>query len=146
MPEENNKSPYQEGNLQLNRLNSLQEKINEVNLNLRVFDEEIQGYNYNIKFNLLNTLFSEVSARCSEKEKKLAKKFEKGIPQLMLTNSPHRPGSIAVGGLIRHEIKFYQKDFDILKKILFGYELIIKELLHKYFRSSLDKEQKPKEF
>ncbi len=145
MPEEK-KSPYQEGNFQLNRLNDLQERINSLNLNLENFNEDIQQYNYKIKFDCLNTLYSEVAPCVTPKEKKLVNKYIKAITEFLSFKNPHRLGNVFVNYKQEKQMCFYKEDFEKTKKHLFVYELLIKELLHKYFRSSLDEENKPKDY
>jgi len=133
---EEGKSPYQEGGFQLNRLNSLQEKINMLNLNLMVFNDDIGQYNYQIKFDCLNTLFSEVASLVDKDETKKADRYKKIIDNLLLVHSPHQEKKVIGGwGTIKREIQFSVKNFESLKKILYDHELFIKDLLNKYFRS-----------
>ena len=134
---EEQKSPYQEGGFQLNRLNLLQEKINMLNLNLMAFDDDIGQYNYQIKFDCLNTLFSEVASLATGKnEKEKADRYKKVIDNLLLANSPHQEKKVIGGwGVIKKEMQFSLKDFEPLKNILYDYEMFIRKLIDKYFRS-----------
>lgn len=144
---EETKSPYQEGGFQLSRLNSLLEKINVLNLNLMAFDDDIGQYNYQIKFDCLNTLFSEVAERVSSDEKELSKRYKKAISNSLLVNSPHQERRVMKSwGTIGKEMRFSQKNFEVLKNILYEHELFVKGLLHTYFRSSLDETNKPREY
>lgn len=130
-------NPYQEGGFQLNRLNSLLEKINMLNLNLMAFNDDIGQYNYQIKFDCLNTLFSEVASLATGKdEKEKADRYKKVIDKFLLVNSPHQEKKVIGGwGTIKKEMQFSPKNFESLKKILYEHELFVKGLLHKYFRN-----------
>ncbi len=138
-------SPYQEGGFQLSRLNSLLEKINMLNLNLMAFNDDIGQYNYQIKFDCLNTLFSEVASLVSSDEKKKEDRYKKVIDNLLLGNSPHQEKKVIGGwGTIKKEMQFSLKNFESLKKILYEHELFVKDLLHKYFRGGTNVEDNPK--
>ncbi|KKN17792.1 hypothetical protein LCGC14_0962150 [marine sediment metagenome] len=147
MADEGKETAYQEGNLQLGRVHDLQIKLNNLNLDLVGFNDEFERYNYLIKFDCLNTLFSEISSSCDPNEKKKASKFIKGINNFLKTNSPYREKKVNDGwGVLRQQTVLYRKDFDLLRGVLFEYELWIKSLLHKYFRRNIEGEGRPKEF
>jgi len=147
MATEGKETAYQEGDLQLHRIHEIQIQLNHLNLNLAGFNEELGRYNYLIKFDCLNTLFSEVSSSCNEGDKKLARKFITCTDAFLDQKIPHREKSILIGyGTIGKRIVLHSHDFDTLKKLLFEYEVFIKSLLHKYFRRNLDEEDKPKEW
>ena len=131
------KSPYQEGGFQLNRLNSLMEKINFLNLNLMAFNDEVEQHNYQVKFDCLNTLFSEVAPLIQKDEKKTADRYRKSIDSFLLYYNPYQEKKVMKGwGTLSRELLFSQKNFELLKNALYDYELFVKGLLHKYFRSA----------
>lgn len=147
MAGEGEETAYQEGDIQLQRMNRLQSQINECNLNLEGFNNELEKYNYLIKFDCLDTLFSEVSSSCDPEEKKKSKRYRLAINKLLILKSPYKTKSVSDGwNSIKKQIVFFKKDFDTLKNILFENELFIKSLIHKYFRRGINEEEIPKEW
>ena len=153
MAEEGKETAYQEGGFQLQRIHELQIKVNIINLDLAGINEEMERYNYLLKFDCLNTLFSEVSSSCDDPKKKRqpekekAKKFIKAINNFLKTNSPYRMKKVHdTYGVLKQQMVLHEKDFELLKEVLFEYELFIKSLLHKYFRRDIKEGEGLKEY
>ena len=72
-------SKFNEASLKLLRINNEQLRINQCNINLLGFDPEVSMFNYEIKFNCLGSLFSEISAQLTDKEVKEVKDLRKKI-------------------------------------------------------------------
>ena len=134
LPEE--KSSYDEGSLQLARIDALLQDINLRNLNLAIFDEDIGDYNYQIKYNNLLSLFGEVTGNVSTDEQKIQIRYKDMIDNLFLSSNPHQEKKVMSGwGTIKKEMQFSQIYFDSLKKLLYAYEMFVRKLVDRYFRS-----------
>jgi len=129
-------SPYQEGGFQLQRINDLQVKINFVNSRLDQRDEISGKFFYEEKVDLLNTLFSEVASRCSEDENKKFYRYKKAIEISLMSRPPFSLRNKVVGLMtIRKAEHFDNVAFVSLKNILYDFEIFVKGLIDKYFRS-----------
>jgi len=131
MPEEKY-SPYTEADLKLKRIHQLQTRINECNINLLKFDEIVNQFNYQIKFNLLNTLYSEVHAKCEKDEKKIIERMRMFIFKLLDENPPHKIRK-EINYPHKNNMKFNKDNFFMLQEILFKYETTIRDLIEKYY-------------
>ncbi len=144
MPEE--KSSYDEGSLQLARIDTLLQDINLRNANLVVQDLDLGDYNYQIKYNNLLSLFGEVTGNVSTDEQKIQTRYKDMIDNLFLSSNPHQEKKVIGGwGTIKKEMQFSQIYFDSLKKLLYFYELFIRKLIDKYFRSKKEENKSGKQ-
>jgi len=123
--------PYTETSDKLRRIHQIQTRINECNINLLHFDEPTEQFNYQIKFNLLNTLFSEVHSKC-KKEKDSIQKLRGFILKLSNEKPPHKIQK-EINYPHKNAMKFNKDNFSVLQEILFEYETILRGLVDKYY-------------
>ncbi len=134
--EDEKESGYTDSPNKLIRINWLLQRINEFNLNLLEYEMNQDGsrtYRYHSVFEILNTLFSEVSYSCTEKEKKEIMKLKEDLIDGFGKYSPHTiPTDMRVG--YKPQVRFDSKNWWIIKKLLSNYDLKIRNLIDRYFR------------
>lgn len=123
-------SKFNEASLKLLRINNEQIRINQCNINLLGFDLEVCMHNYEIKFNCLGSLFSEISAQLTDPEITKVKELRKEIKKLMIEKPVHYEQE----NMVTHEkIKRLNKiSWNKVEELLFDYDLLVKKLMKKH--------------
>ena len=123
-------SKFNEASLKLLRINNEQLRINQCNINLLGFDHEVGLFNYEIKFNCLGSLFSEISAQLTDTEVDKVKVLRKKIKNRIR----NRPVHSEKENMVTHEKeqKLNKYSWDILEENLFDFDLLVKKLMKKH--------------
>ena len=123
-------SKFNEASLKILRINAIQSTINECNVNLLGINLEVGKYNYEVKFDCINSLFVEISAQLSDKEIDSVQKLRKNIKKLMKTKPVHDN----VKNMVTHEInkKVNASNWDTIEELLFDYDILIKRYMKKH--------------
>lgn len=120
------KSAFNEGVQQIFRLDKLQDRINSFwNLPF-VIDKEHGGlYGYQVIFNSISSLYSEVRGKCSKEEREAAEKLEKELDEFLSKE-------LWVESHNSNRIYFPMKTWIELKTKLKTFEREVKNLLEKH--------------
>ncbi len=121
-------STYNEASLKMMRLNNIQININKCNLNLFEIDLETERFKYEIKISLINSLFSEISSKCSDGETDKNQVWNNAIQKILKNAPPFKTRFNEV----RHKSEFLgwnTYNCDLIKDTLFKYENFVRKLL-----------------
>lgn len=121
-----NKTPFHDEEDRQQRKNKLKEEIHSLNTDLKHLHQDDYGmqiYGYQLVFEKLNSLFSEISNDLIEGEQLDINVRKNLIEKLLINNPPHEK----TNNEITHDFKitFYPDKFLKLKRILFNYQLLI---------------------
>lgn len=126
-------SKFNAGLLQMQRIHVLQDRINNAWLNPLAQNNEFGVWNYNVIYNSCNSLLQEVSSKLSDKEKEEGFNTKNIIDNFMIKNPVHTEKN--------RIIKINLDTWNILKRILYKYETIVREYLDKHGMSSPEIEE-----
>lgn len=132
-------SKYNEAWLQMNRLNTLQDRIHNANLNPLIFFPDENLYGYQIVFHSLNSLFAEASSKLSDPELDEGKNKRKEIMDAIKQASPHKLCENALNH--RRFILFSKEKWESLREKLFEYELFVRKLMEKHKLTSPEEDE-----
>ena len=141
MNEDGMLSTFNEGALQMNRIDELQRRLNLLNVDSLGFNIHSMKYNYTTIFQTLNSLFCEVSSKLSEKEK-----IEGIRMRTMIKNFLHyKPifyHKIETSfGRIKRVKQMNNDNWEMLQEILFHYEILIRAYLEEHNLTSPKEDQ-----
>lgn len=127
-------SAFNEGALQMQRIDRLQERINTLNISPLLKDRDTNRFNYEIIFSSLNSLFTEVSSKLSTDEReegiKIKKEIEKFMKEKPIFTEPYKTRDSK--GKIVHRVDINVDNWNKLQEKLFDYELKIREFLERH--------------
>lgn len=125
-------SKFNAGMLQMQRLHQLQDLINKVRINPLTFNEEYGVFNYQVFFSNLDGLFHETWGKLGDKEKEIGKYFIETLTQMFKKYPIHEETKDKNSQ--RSQYKLNQKNWEIIRKMLFEFESIIRKYLdtHKF--------------
>lgn len=133
-------SAFNEAAKKMGRFDRLQGLLNEININLRAFNPDYGVYNFEVKFDVINSLVLELSDKIDDTDEKDCHTLRDAIDKYMKKNpiveedNDVRTGSKYVSEVIE------ESHFSILKIFLRKYETKVRKLIGKHGYSSPDKE------
>ncbi len=136
--EEGKNTPYTEAELRLRRIHQILTMVNECNINLLSYDENSGQFKYQIKFNLLNTLYAEINSKTNEGERNSLQKFRGFIYKILNENPPHTTKR-EIHYPHKNSLKFNPNNFSIIQEVLFNYEISLRDLIDKYYPDPKDR-------
>jgi len=86
-------SEFNELQFKMLRVHKLQDQINELSINPLSPNLSFGDYNYNLIISILESLYSEVHAKCDKEEQERARKKFEEIDNLIENNSPYEKGN-----------------------------------------------------
>lgn len=119
------------------RLHNLFMRIDELNSNSSAYNYKLNSYNFNIVFNDLVSVYSIISSKLNETEKKDLIKKRKEITNLLATNPPHKKITNYLG---ESRIGFSSIALDDLNKLLLEFRDLLENLMEKYKIGNPNKE------
>lgn len=131
---EGKESSFNEAKLKMIRLHELQQKINFCNLNPLIHFPEENLYGYQIIFNSLKSLFSEVHSKLSSDKKIKGKTFVMDVQTFMQNHPIHIKDKNKISHTPSINVNYFA--WEILKHKLFDLELLVKEYLEETGYSS----------
>lgn len=130
--EDNKETATTEAGEKAKRISYLQSVINEMNFNLKEFNEERQSYNFQIKLDALNSLFFEIVSDLIPGEEKKCGEFMKCTEKFLIKNPILKTRQDPRIGVKTYTRDIIPEVYQVLKKKLEDYELLIKKLLGKH--------------
>lgn len=117
--------------LNLERINELQKRGNEIKVNPWVWNDELSNWNFILWKNLIDSLLDEVWSRLNETERRFCK-IEREIVGLMILRFPIY---INKAGISAHKKKIVciEKNKIIIKKVIFKYDNFVRDYIEKYY-------------
>jgi len=132
MGEEGELSSFNEGALQMRRIDELQRRLNLLNVDSLGFNIFTQQYNYHTVFKTLNSLFSEASSKLKSTELKEGDRMRKIISEVMLFKPVFYYKVEQSMGKARVIKQVNNNNWDLLQEVLFKYELLIRHYLEEH--------------
>ena len=122
-------SAFNEGALQMRRLDELQAKINMLNMNPLKYDVEAGLYHYQVIFNCICSLFKEASSKLSDKEREEGDQLRKKIKESIRINKIHYNTKDGRGTKIN---VFATENWNLLEEMLYQFEVKVRIFLEKH--------------
>lgn len=128
--EEGISSKFNEAALQMQRLNKLQDRINESNLNPLLMYPEEKSYGFNIIFNSARSEFEEVSSKLTSVELLQAKMCIARIQKFMKENLVYEHKWDY--GMNDYKMIFSLENWEALEKLLFNFKIMVRKHLENH--------------
>jgi len=125
-------SKFNAGILQMNRIHELQRRLNMLNQNLFLFNNDYQCFNYELALRTNNSLFQEVSSKLKVAELKVGLTYKKFVENSMgrypILEEKIKDGLGSTGKTIVQNKNFLR----ITEDCLFHYERLIRKFLESH--------------
>lgn len=122
-------SDYNEAFLKMHRLDRLQNTINDCSNNPLSYNEEINTFNYELRFSTCNSLLQEIYSKLSEEERKDILALKNAIEIILIKYPIHSYKSNVITK--KKELKINNNNWLVIKNWLYKYELKLRDLLDK---------------
>lgn len=123
---------------QMIRISNLQQKINDIKINLLVYNDYYQSYNYQIYFMLCNSLLEECKPKLTDKEKDYGNYFRDKLTSVMDNNKVFKEVKLKVNG--KKQIILDERVWNVLKKYLVDFESLVRKYLDLHDLNAPNKE------
>lgn len=122
----------------LERINNLQQKINEIKLTPWTFNEDKGDWNYKLWIELVGCMLDEVWSQLNKDERKEGRSKRESVDELIKRLPPFK---ISYGSNIKKKYIFSDNENQtILKREIIKYDNLVRDYIEKYYASSFSEE------
>jgi hypothetical protein len=134
-------SAFNEASLKMKRIHESQNLINSLNINMLMFNQPANKYNYEVICSEYLNLLQEVWGKLSIKEKEEAKRWRKVLVTfnevMPIYSESYQDGFKGK----RKEVIFNKKNWEVLSEIIFNFGDLIREYLESHGMSAPNKQE-----
>jgi len=120
-------SEFNAAALKMRRLDKIQDILNDINSNLLAYNEEYGVYNFQLKFDICNSLYQEVDSKLTDVEKTDTKMLREAIATALEKYPIYETRINKIDN--KTKIKFNKGVWNVMKNWLFEYESKIRKLI-----------------
>lgn len=131
-------SKFNAGILQMDRLHHLQDTLNEININLLTFNENIGKFNFEIKLSVCDTIKSEIWGKLSPEEKVQLQDYTDSLHKLTREHNLY-DGIRNKSGRVNSKLNYNL--WLVIENWLNKYELRLKEIMNTHQFNSPDADE-----